>query len=351
MTIPNTSNRATRGPLAGSGEDDQTTLLEIAEIALGVHELHRRHGDDCLLLLAGQGNEAPVGGERLELALSRQGDRLNGFSEFHVDYLDADAFEDFRELVERPVAGYLEFETAAVRELHRRTGGHPFYTFLVCREVVDMARENRDSHVTVREVTDAYAAALHEAPASSFAHVWFDHIFDDHDAVAVIVDRRIRVLLAWAKCLRQGTAPTDDAVLTAAEAYELNAAATREELRAFVNRKILRVSGDRYKATCPFLEDWLREWGSERIRAEQPEGDRLDRFAAQEDDQRVRSKELLDLVRPWPAYMASTVGAEEVRAWLEQFGETSRQRSALKLLDHLQFYSNRQLKEALPRRA
>ena len=76
-----------------------------------------------------------VGGERLELALSRQGDRLNAFREIHVDYLGEDDADDFEQLVVGPVAGFLEFSSEAVLELRRRTGGHPFFTLLVCRQV------------------------------------------------------------------------------------------------------------------------------------------------------------------------------------------------------------------------
>jgi hypothetical protein len=176
-----------------------------------------------------------VGGEKLELALSRQGDRLNAFQEIQVDYLGEDHSDDFRDLVTRPVAGYLEFAGDAVDELQRRTGGHPFFTLQVCRQILERARERRDAHVTLQEVEEAYAAALQVAPASTFAHIWFDHIFDDRQAVAVIADRRIRLLLAWASCIRRHAIATEATIVEAAAEYDIQRANARDELRSLVN--------------------------------------------------------------------------------------------------------------------
>jgi hypothetical protein len=286
-----------------------------------------------------------VGGERLELALSRQGDRLNAFLEFHVDYLGEDSFDDFRELVQKPVTGFLDYDERALRELYSHTGGHPFFTFVVCREVVANARANRDAHVTTEEVNAAYSAALQSAPASFFAHTWFDHIFDDHAAVSVIADRRIRVLLAWAACLRNRRAPTSIHVCQAALEYDVEPSSVNEELRSFVNRKILRRVDDEYRATSRFFEDWLREWGSERIRAEHPEMGSLARYAAREDDQRIRAHELTELTRKWPVYRSAPISAEDVRQWVEQFGDVQQQRLALTILQGINFFPTRRIKE------
>jgi hypothetical protein len=287
-----------------------------------------------------------VGGENLELALSRQADRLNAFGEIHVDYLGQEDPSDFGDLVVRPVSNYLEFETAAVEELRERTGGHPFFTLLVCRQILDTARNRADAHITVAEVNEAYRGALQAAPASTFAHIWFDHIFDTSEGENVVAARRIRLLLAWASCLRRRVAPTEPRVIEAATDYDLGAAICREELRSLVNRKILQIEDGAYRATSRFFEDWLREFGSEKIRAEQPEMASLKRYAAKEDERRIRSHELIDLTRRWPQYQFSTVGPEEVRAWLEQFGDSSNQRLALALLENLEFFPVRRVRES-----
>jgi hypothetical protein len=286
-----------------------------------------------------------VGGERLELALSRQGDRVHAFREFRVDYIGEDDTSDFHDLVTRPVEGFLEFEGSAVEELRSRTGGHPFYTFAICREILESARERHDAHITAAEVEDAYWSALREAPASYFAHIWFDHIFDDIEALSVTADRRVRVLLSLAECSRAHHLRTLDNILTKALDYEVPSTECREELRAFVNRKILTIRGDEYFATSQFFEDWLKEWGSERIR-EQPELRSLERISENEDQRRIRSQEVVELSKGWPLYRTQQITPEQVRGWLEQFGESDRQRLALKLLQGVRFYSSREVREA-----
>ncbi len=287
-----------------------------------------------------------VGGENLELALSRQADRLNAFGEIHVDYLGREDPSDFRDLVVRPVAAFLEFDGTAVEELRERTGGHPFFTSLVCRQILNNARNRADAHVTVAEVNEGYHGALHAAPASTFAHVWFDHIFDTSEGENVVAARRIRLLLAWASCLRRDFAPSEQRIIESAADYELDPAICRDELRSLVNRKVLHIADGVYRATSRFFEDWLREFGSEKIRAEQPEMASLKRYAAKEDERRIRSHELMELTNCWPQYRYSTVGPEEVRAWLEQFGDSTNQRLALALLEHLEFFPVRRVRES-----
>ncbi len=287
-----------------------------------------------------------VGGESLELALSRQGDRLNAFGEIHVDYLGQDERADFHDLVTRPVSAYLDFESVAVDDLYDRTGGHPFFTLLVCRQILEQARSRADAHITTTEVASAYRNALEAAPASTFAHIWFDHIFDTSEGENVVADRRIRLLLAWASCFRGAGGPIEESIVDAAREYELERSVCREELRSLVNRKLLRIEDGSYRATSRFFEDWLREFGSEKIRAEQPEMASLKRYAEKEDARRIRAHELVELTQPWPQFLYSTIGPEEVRAWLEQFGESDNQRLALALLQNLEFFPVRRVREA-----
>ena len=161
----------------------------------------------------------------------------------------------------------------------------------------------------------------------------------------MIADRRIRLLLSWATCIRKRHAATEERIAEAAEAYDLTRTMCREELRSLVNRKILRVEENAYRATSRFFEDWLREFGSEKIRAEQPQLAALARYTKKEDQQRIRSQELQDLTRPWPPFRSVTIGPEDVRAWLDQFADTASQRRALILLQHINFFPARRVKE------
>jgi hypothetical protein len=286
-----------------------------------------------------------VGGERLELALSRQLDRLNAFREHRVHYIGEEQLEDFVELVERPVRGFLEFDQDAVIDLHRRTAGHPFYTLLVCRELLARAIALRDNHVTVAEINEAYDAALQNAPATAFAHIWFDHVFAEPEVLEAVADRRLRVLLAWAAALRIGPPVTVAALLEEAQKYGLDAMRVREEVRELVARGLVREDRDGLiQARSAFIQDWLKEWGPERIRVDATASAALAKLESEEEAQRVRADEIRELRDSWPLYQSRRVEAEDIRAWLDQFAGARNQRLAFTVLRAVRFISNVELR-------
>jgi hypothetical protein len=287
-----------------------------------------------------------VGGERLELALSRQHDRLNAFREHRIDYIGRERIEDFEELVQRPVKGFLEFDGEAIEDLHRRTAGHPHYTLLVCREILARAQELRDNHVTVTEVDEAYAVALQKAPATAFAHIWFDHVFGDSEELKAIADRRLVVLLAWTALMRSGVPATETTLIEECRKYELSAIRVREELHELVTRGLIKKTEEgTIGATCGFFQDWLREWGPERLRTDADTSATLKRVEEEEDKLRVRSDEIRDLRDSWPLYQARRVDSEDIRAWLDQFPGPREHRLAFQVLRRVEFLRNMQLKD------
>lgn len=289
-----------------------------------------------------------VGGERLELALSRQADRLNAFREHHVDYIGDEDPQDFYSLVQRPVAGYLEFDDEAVEDLRSRTGGHPYYTLLVCREILARALANFDAHVTEREVDDSYQAALEKAPASAFAHVWFDHVFDAPANVDAIAERRVRLLTAWARCLRSRTPVTVDVLAEPARELGLDLHATRQEVHELRARGIAREQDGHLVATSRFFQDWLKDWGPERIRLRDSDSGIFDALELRAEEVRVKTEEIRELRDRWPLYRSERIEIESIRAWLEQFGpDVLNQRLAFKVLQATRFVGNVELRQLL----
>lgn len=277
-----------------------------------------------------------VGGERLELALSQQGDRLNAFRQHRVSYIDIAQEKDYADLVKRPVQGILEYTGEAVRWLHERTAGHPYFTLLVCREVLKRATETRDAHVTLREMRQAYEAALASAPASAFAHVWFDHMFESPEVGDAIAARRIFVLMAWAQTMRRGRSPTVEAICEEAQTYGVNLAQAREELRSLGTRDLIALTDDRVHALSPFFEDWLREWGPERIIKDKVDSTAVELLAGREDRTRVTSAEIVTLRDRWEHYNSGRIQSEDIRGWIEQFGNSEEQRLAFTVASALQ---------------
>src|SRR5262249_29609358 len=62
--------------------------------------------------------------------------------------------------------------------------------------------------------------------------------------------------------------------------------------------------------------------------------------ARQRSEARVSAGELASMINEWPAYRGRTIQSDEVRAWLEQFGDEVNQRRAFKVLQSLQFVSD-----------
>jgi hypothetical protein len=308
-------------------------------------------GDPLFRALKAQSSEGDcgfflVGGERLELAIARQSDRLNAFREHRVHYIGADQIEDFVELVRRPVESFLRIDDEAIVWLHERTAGHPFYTLLVCRQVVTGALNARDGHVTVFEMQQAYHAALESAPATAFAHIWFDYVFADEASVHAIAERRLQVLLSWASILRSGGRLTLEGLMAEAAGYRLDAASVQEVVREFVARGLVTQSdNDRLEPVSPFFGDWLREWGPERIRLDAPSMDAIAPLKAADDVLRVSAAEVRELRDKWPLYQSRPVEAEDVRAWLDQFPGVRDQRLSFTVLQALRFVSNVELRE------
>lgn len=294
---------------------------------------------DCGFLL--------VGSERLELVLGPQSDRLNAVGEHRVDYIKADQIDDFIDLVERPVTEYLEIDRDAIAELHELTAGHPFYTVMVCREIVDRALASHDNHVTTVEMREAYDATLRKAPATSFAHIWFDYVYLPPDQMSVIIDRRLRLLLAWSACLRSRVPVTVATLADEADRLGLETVYVREELNKLVVRSLAREENGEIVAKSPFVEDWLRDWGPERISVDYRSPEAISHLVEEEKRKRVGAGEIRDLRDRWPHYQSKPIEADDIRAWIDQFPDAKSQRLAFKVLDSVRFESNLRVRQML----
>jgi hypothetical protein len=68
---------------------------------------------------------------------------------------------------------------------------------------------------------------------------------------------------------------------------------------------------------------------------------------AEEDAAHVRSEEISEISRKWPTYRGKHIGTDDIRAWLQQVEGDRQQRLLFKLLTHLRFYSELQIREKL----
>ena len=107
----------------------------------------------------------------MQFVFDCQGEALNKFQTIRVDYFDKERhWNDFQDLVLRPVKSWLIFVDTALVRLHSEAAGNPFFTVLICRSLFKIMVSRRDRHVTVDEVEEAIEAALENCSPTSFAH-------------------------------------------------------------------------------------------------------------------------------------------------------------------------------------
>src|SRR5205823_4057241 len=103
----------------------------------------------------------------------------------------------------------------------------------------------------------------------------------------------------------------------------------REEVRELVARGVVKEDRDGLiQARSAFVQDWLKEWGPERIRVDATASAALAKLESEEEEQRVRADEIRELRDSWPLYQSRPVEAEDIRAWLDQFPGARNQRLA-----------------------
>lgn len=280
-----------------------------------------------------------IGGEKMGHILERQADKLNKFAVVSVDYFRKDRdWEDFRELVERPTEGILDFQQQAVAEIFDATNGNPYFAHLLCKELLQSAFSVRDCVVAPEDVERATRSLVREAERNSFQHFWEDGILDTGRLAADRSVQRRRTLIALADSLRtERPAPVERI-----QKHPLAGPHVATILQEFSTRGILSGSGDGrvYQFTVPLFDRWLSAHGMKVLLGTFDDLDATLAVRKRDEDARVTQDELRALVTPWATYRGLTVTEAKVEAWLEQFETPRQQRSMFRLLQKLRFFSH-----------
>lgn len=280
---------------------------------------------------------AIIGSEKMSLIINEQGEHLNKWDSVSLDYFDKRSqWTDYNELVTRPVHQSIDFGEDSVSALYDLTAGHPFFTKLLCRRILEDACDRQISYIDSSMVTQAATVLCDGEDVNRFQHFWEDGIFETPDAQAKIVERRKRILLAAADLLRAGKSLTSTALvehrLLAGRGSEVEG-----ELKSFERRNILTYVKGIYDFKIPLFRQWLTGVGSAKILVELPSSDAIASFR-EEQALRVSHSEIVGLCRDW-TYRWRKINPDDVRAWLEQFGSPDAQRLMFTLLKNLRYYS------------
>lgn len=289
-----------------------------------------------------------IGGEKMNPIIAVQGDQLNRFEAIRVDYFRKDDhWSDFQDLVRKPVANAIEYSDNAVEAVYRWSDGNPFFTNMVCKEILTHCYDRRDAFVSEIEVEDCANSACSKAGPTSFAHFWEDGILDTGPNVEEISIRRRKVLLALANTLRNGLVASRETLAKEPDLLSVSTTSLDRELKQFVERGVLtEINGD-YTCRVFMFEQFLRERSAELISTEFTDQDERTKQEREENESYVTSTELVNLVEKWGIFVGKNITTEHVRAWLDQFGLNKDKRLMFQLLRATRFYSEVMVREKL----
>lgn len=291
-----------------------------------------------------------IGGEKLEIIIS-QWQELNKFSNIRVDYFDKNtAWSDFKQLVSHPVNGILEFSEEAMIQLYNQTSGNPYFTKLICSELFNLMINKKDTHVTEREIKTATFKALHSVGAPQFSHFWEDGIKEARSKEEEVSVARRKLLLSIRDALHDNSnfIAYKDAMKNATE-KGLNEESASFIFNEFKQRKVLKESeSEGYNFVMQFFKDWLLYEGYNKIIPTLDETESFRQKEIMEAKAKVSSEELTNLIDSWPeSYQGRPITTDNLRTFLEQFGEPSKQRLIFNILQNLKFYSLHEIRGKL----
>jgi hypothetical protein len=165
-----------------------------------------------------------------------------------ITFLDAD---EVHRLVTEPVAPYgMEYDPLAVERIRRVTAGHPYFTQVVCHEMVAYHNEVERNYITVTCV-DHVLEQIIERGAAHFKYIWAGATPDEQ-----------RVMLALADLLPDAESTTTPAQLMeelACQGFQLSEAALTQALALLQAKDILVHSGPQ-SSLYRFKIDLIRRW-------------------------------------------------------------------------------------------
>lgn len=289
-----------------------------------------------------------VGGENMPFIISAQGDQLNKFMPEPLDYFNrTDEWEDYVQLIKRPVEGKIDWYDTAITELYNLTNGHPYYTKLLCSRIFSNSRQDRDIEITANEVNRALNHVVSQIDTNVFAHIWKDGILGDREEIPIFEAKRCRFLIAVARTLRRSETLIEDNIYKNEQTKRLQDHEIRPLINDFCRRGVLTEKEGKANFRLPIFRDWLVENGINKLISDKLSEELQDRIESEEDRAYVTSSEIAEITEKFPSYKGQKVSSEDVRAWLQQVEKYTDQRLLFKLISNLRFFDEYEIREKL----
>ena len=207
-----------------------------------------------------------IGGENMPFIMDRQGQKLNNFSRENLSYFSRQTeWADFQLLVRAPTSGLLNWHDDAISEVFNTTRGNPYFAKIICAGVFRSAVFERDADITATEVRRATESAISGMGANSFAHLWQDGIPKAAGEREPDILRRMRVLVAIARCLRRGLPTTATNIAGNRGSTSLPEAEIPAVLNDFQRPEVLHEEDRHYVFELPIFRMWLVDVGVSQL--------------------------------------------------------------------------------------
>jgi AAA+ ATPase superfamily predicted ATPase len=157
---------------------------------------------------------------------------------------------DTERLIRNPVQGLVDYDAAAVSMIYRLTSGQPFYTQVICQNLVDHLNELRRRTVGSKDVLTIVDAIV-DNPLPQMIYFWDSLPVDEKIALSLLAET-LGDESGWESADGLLANMTDKGVTLDTELVTLNAA-----LERLFEKELLAKSGDR---TFQYRVDLLRHW-------------------------------------------------------------------------------------------
>ncbi|MDP2782895.1 AAA family ATPase [Devosia sp.] len=287
-----------------------------------------------------------VGGENMPFIMDRQGQKLNNFARVNLSYFSREhEWQDFQEMIRKPTAGVINWHEDAISEVYNVSNGNPYFAKIVCAATVQNAVSERDTDITADEVKTATDTAISALGSNSFAHLWQDGVPRPAAEREPDILRRSRVLVASARCCRNGLP------LTAANATlnRVSVSLTENDVVAvlndFVKRGVLSENKGTYRFVLPIFGQWLMDVGAQQLISDNLSEELANSAIQEENAAVIRSDEVVELSKKWPTYRGQQIGTDDIRAWYQQVESPKDQRVLFTLLKRTKVFSEAHVRE------
>jgi hypothetical protein len=250
-------------------------------------------------------------------------------------------------MIQNPVSGVINWYDDALAEVFNISNGNPYFAKIICAWALEIAVQERDTDISIREIGHSTESRTSLLGANSFAHLWQDGIPRPQEEREPDVLLRQRVLVALARCYMAGDPPTLSNIVVWRAATNISESEISVVLRDFVRRDVLAESQGLYIFKLPIFEQWLTDVGATQLAADSLTAELANSALVEEMALSVRADEIAALVERWPTYRGRHIGSEEVRAWLQQVDGSRNQRLLFELLDRIDFLSEARVREML----